>query len=74
MEGFPGPVIYRKESNMVRVTSMLGSGTPVDPMMGDFDTGNIVLKVVDVFGTYVDGTEGSLFDFRGAYYSTGTAP
>jgi len=40
--------------------------------MGDFDTGNIVLKVVDVFGSYVDETEGNLFDTRGAYYSTGT--
>lgn len=74
MEGYPGPRIYRKKSDIEGVTSMLGAGSAVDPMMGDFDTGNVVLKVVDVFGTYVDGTEGSLFDFRGAYYSTGTAP
>jgi hypothetical protein len=42
--------------------------------MGDFETGNIVLKVSDVFGTYVNAVEGNLFDFRGAYYSSGTAP
>jgi len=31
-----------------------------------------VLKVMKVFSTYVDETEGNLFDTRGAYYSTGT--
>lgn len=74
MQDFPGPVIIRKRSDQEAVTSMLGSGVAVDPMMGDFDTGNIILKVVDVWGTYIDGTEGNLFDNRGAYYSTGTAP
>jgi hypothetical protein len=74
MQNFPGPLIIRKKSDQEAVTSMLGSGAAVDPMMGDFDTGNIILKVVDVWGTYIDGTEGNLFDSRGAYYSTGTAP
>jgi len=31
------------------------------------------VKVADVFGTYIDNTEGNLFDSRGAYYSSGTA-
>ena len=53
---------------------MLGGGAAVDPIMGDFETGNIVLKVVDVFGTYIDETEGNMFDARGCYYSSGTAP
>ena len=53
---------------------MLGSGSALSPIMGDFDTGNIVLKVVDVWGTYTDGTEGEYFDYRGGYYSAGTAP
>jgi len=52
----------------------LGSGAAVDPIMGDFESGNVVLKVMDVFGTYVDGTQGNLFDTAGAYYSSGTAP
>lgn len=72
--GMPGPMIVRRKSDTEAVTSLLGAGTPVDPIFGDFETGNIVLKVMDVFGTYVDGTEGNLFDFRGAYYSSGTAP
>jgi hypothetical protein len=72
--GMPGPMILRKRSDIESVTSMLGSGTPVDPVMGDFATGNIVLKVSDVWGTYIDGTVGNLFDYRGAYYSSGTAP
>ena len=72
--GIPGPLILRKKSDVEAVTSMLGAGTPVSPIWGDFESGNIVLKVVDIWGTYVDGTEGNLFDFRGAYYSSGTAP
>jgi hypothetical protein len=70
----PGPVILRRRSDIESVTALLGPGTPVDPIMGDFETGNIVLKVSDVFGTYVNAVEGNLFDFRGAYYSSGTAP
>jgi len=73
-QGMPGPLILRRKSDIEAVSSMLGSGMAVDPIMGDFETGNIVLKVVDVWGTYIDGTEGNLVDYRGAYYSAGTAP
>jgi hypothetical protein len=72
--GMAGPLILRRRSDIEAVTSMLGSGAAVDPIMGDFESGNIVLKVMDVFGTYVDGTQGNLFDTAGAYYSSGTAP
>jgi hypothetical protein len=72
--GMPGPIIARKRSDVEAVTSILGSGTPVDPVWGDFDSMNIVLKVIDTWGTYIDGTEGNLVDYRGAYYSSGTAP
>ncbi len=41
--------------------------------MGDFATGNIVYKVEDVWGTYINGTDGNMFDTRGSYYSAGTA-
>jgi hypothetical protein len=72
-QGMPGPQIRRKRSDVESVTSMLGAGTAVDPIWGDFDSGNIVLKVVDVWGTYVGGDGyGNLFDYRGAYYSSGT--
>jgi len=72
-QGRPGPLILRKRSDIESVTSMLGTGTPVSPIMGDFHSGNIALMVSDVFGTYIDGTLGNLFDERGAYYSAGTA-
>jgi len=73
LQGRPGPLILRKKSDVESVTSMLGTGGAVSPIMGDFESGNIVLKVSDVFGTYIDGTNGNLFDIRGAYYSSGTA-
>jgi hypothetical protein len=74
LQGWAGPKIVRRRSNIEAVTDMLGAGTPAEIWMGDFETGNIVLKVVDVWGTYVDGTNGNLFDERGAYYSDGTVP
>lgn len=73
-QGVPGPVIMRKRSDIERVTSLLGGGSQMAPIWGDFDTGDIVLKVHDEWGTYIDGTNGNLFDERGAYYSAATAP
>lgn len=74
-QGMAGPMILRKRSDIESVTSMLGSGGAVDPIFGDFASGNITLKVVDVFGTYIGGAgNGNFFDLRGGYYSTGTAP
>ena len=72
--GWPAPRIMRKKSDVEIVGSLTGGGAQMSPMYGDFATGNVELKVEDVFGTYIDGTEGNLFDYRGAYYSTGTAP
>lgn len=75
LSGRPGPLILRKRSDIEAITSMLGGGRPVDPIMGDFETGNIVLKVEDVWGTYIGGAgQGNYFDLRGGYYSSGTAP
>jgi len=74
LQGMPGPMIVRKRSDIEAVTSMLGAGRPVDPILGDFDSGNVVLKVMDVWGTHVDGTNGNMVDERGSYYSSGTAP
>ena len=72
--GWPAPRVMRKRSDVELVTSLAGPGGAMSPIYGDFATGNVELKVEDVFGTYIDGTEGNLFDVRGAYYSTGTAP
>jgi len=73
MSGWPGPMIVRRKSDIESVTSLLGAGAAVNPIMGDFEGGNIVVKAMDIWGTYIDGTEGNLFDVRGAYYSSGTA-
>jgi len=74
LTGWAGPRVYRKRGDMEEVTSLRGTGTLAPAIMGDFDTGNVVFKVVDVWGTYIDATEGNYFDFRGGYYSSGTAP
>ncbi|MBW2109522.1 MAG: hypothetical protein JRI36_12785, partial [Deltaproteobacteria bacterium] len=47
--GQAGPMILRRKSDIESVTSMLGAGAAVDPIMGDFESGNIVLKVTDTF-------------------------
>jgi len=73
-QGAPAPMLLRKKSDIESVTSLLGGGGAVPPIMGDFATGNVVVKVTDEWGTYIDAQEGNLFDFNGAYYSSGTAP
>lgn len=72
--GMGTPVIARRRSDIESITSLTGSGSAVSPVMGDFQTNNVVVMVWDVWGTYIDDTEGNLYDFRGAYYSSGTAP
>lgn len=72
--GQPRPRVVRKKSDQETIGALIGPGADLAPMYGDFATGNIVVKVADVWGTYIDGTEGNLVDYRGAYYSTGTAP
>lgn len=71
--GVPAPLIIRKKNDIETVTSILGPGSEAPMMMGDFQTGNITLKVHDEWGTYIDGTDGNLYDHRGAFYGVGTA-
>ena len=75
-QGMRQPVIVRKRSDVESFSSLSGGGGAVGiPFVGDFATNNVVVKVWDVWGTYWDsGTEGNLYDYRGAYYSSGTAP
>lgn len=69
-----GPMLIRKRSDQETITTLLGGGGGnLAPFYGDFATGNVVVKVVDVWGTYTDSVEGNLYDYRGAYYSSGTA-
>jgi len=72
-QGVPAPLLLRKKSDIESITSMLGGGGAVPPIMGDFATGNVVVKVHDEWGTYINGTDGNMFDVRGSYYSAGTA-
>jgi len=73
MQGWPAPRVLRRKSDIESISSMLGAGAAVNPIMGDFETGNVVVKAMDIWGTYIDSTNGNLFDRKGAYYSTGTA-
>jgi len=74
-QGVPAPMLLRKRSDIESITSMLGGGGAVPPIMGDFQTGNVVVKVHDEWGTYIGGAgNGNYFDLRGGFYSSGTAP
>ena len=76
-QGVPAPMLLRRRSDIENITSMLGAGTPVAPIMGDFQTGNVVIKVHDEWGTYLDMGQGgdcNMYDVRGSFYSAGTAP
>ena len=75
-QGIRAPLIVRKRSDVEGISSVTGGGGAVGlPFVGDFATNNIVVKVWDAWGTYWDSAlEGNLYDYRGAYYSSGTAP
>jgi hypothetical protein len=72
-QGMAGPMIIRKKSDQEAITALLGTGTDVPPVMGDFATGNLYFKVIDEFGTYINATDGNMFDHRGCWYAAGTA-
>lgn len=72
-QGVPAPMLLRKRSDIESITSLTGAGAAAPPILGDFHTGNVVVKVHDEWGTYINEVEGNLFDYRGAYYSSGTA-
>jgi len=73
-QGVPGPILMRKKSDIESFASFAGAGTPLSPLWGDFETNNVVVKVHDEWGTYIDETEGNLVDYRGAFYNSGTTP
>lgn len=72
LAGVPAPVVVRRISSQEVVSSLDGAGRSVPATMGDFLTGNVAFKVHDIWGTYVDDTEGNFMDVNGAYYSSGT--
>lgn len=71
-QGMPAPMVIRKKGDQETFASFAGTGAPLSPLMGDFATGNIVLKVYDEWGTYVDSVNGNLWNPLGLYYSSGT--
>jgi hypothetical protein len=71
--GVPGPMILRRKSDIESISSLLGGGTDASPIWGDFASSNIVVKVHDEWGTYINAVDGNMFDSRGVYYSSGTA-
>jgi len=72
--GMPAPILTRKRSDQEVFSGFGAAGTPLPAKMGDFANGTVTVKVWDEWGTYIDGTQGNLYDFRGAYYSSGVTP
>jgi hypothetical protein len=72
-QGVPAARIYRMKSNVESIGSLLGGGSDVAPIVGDFINHDIVVKVADEWGTYRDNTDGNMIDHRGCFYSSGTA-
>ena len=72
-QGVAGPQLWRKRSDIESITSLLGGGGQVPPIWGDFATHNVMVSVWDEWGTYINETDGNMFDHRGSYYSSGTA-
>jgi hypothetical protein len=70
MEGWPGPVVFRRESDI----GLISGTAPSAFTMGDFATGNIWFGVEDVVGGWDDATYVGVTDFRGIYFSNGTTP
>lgn len=72
-QGKPAPELVRKKSDVESMTSLTAAGGGVSPLMGDFATGNVVVKIHDEWGTYISANDGNVFDIQGVYYSAGTA-
>lgn len=72
LQGVPGPLVIQKTPDMSTFAGF-GQVGAVIPAFGDFETGNIRLKVMDVWGGWADSTYAGLTDYRGVYYSSATA-
>lgn len=72
-QGIPAPLLLRRKSDVESMTSLTAAGGGAAPLMGDFATGNVVVKIHDEWGTYISANDGNVFDIQGVYYSAGTA-
>ena len=71
MTGRPGPMVLQKQPDTMAFAGFNNVG-PIIPGLGDFESGNILLKVADVWGGWKDATYTGITDYRGIYYSAGT--
>lgn len=75
MAGVPSPALIQKTNQNEVLTTMGAAGLPTTnpAMMGDYLNGQLSVKVHDIWGTYINATEGNWFDVNGAFYNDGTA-
>lgn len=71
MQGRPGPQVLQKAPDTMAFAGFGQTGQLVNGL-GDFDSGDIKLKVEDVWGGWNDPTYSGVTDYRGVYYSSGT--
>ncbi len=69
LQGFEMPFVYMRASN---IDMVMGSAPPA-MLMGSYDTGDIEYTVEDFIGGWDDDTYVGVVDYRGIYYSDGTA-
>ena len=68
MQGWPGPVVTRKLSDI----EIISGSAPSQFRLGSFATGDIEFGVDDVVGGWDNASYVGVTDFRGVYYSNGT--
>jgi hypothetical protein len=69
LQGFEEPFVYMRSSN---IDMVMGSAPPA-MLMGSYETGDIEYTVEDFIGGWDDDTYVGVVDYRGIYYSDGTA-
>jgi len=68
MQGWPGPVVTRKLSDI----EVMSGSAPSQFRLGSFATGDIEFGVDDIIGGWDNASYVGVTDFRGIYYSNGT--
>lgn len=75
MVGVPEPAFIQKTNQSETLTNLGMNGLPTThpAMMGDYLTGQLSVKIHDIWGTYIDAIAGNWFDENGGFYNDGTA-
>lgn len=69
LQGYEMPFVYMRASN---IDMVMGSAPPA-MLMGSYETGDIEYTVEDFIGGWDDDTYVGVADYRGIFYSSGTA-